>query len=173
MIVLILVAGFVSALIQLPMAFYRGILVPILRGTQCPTCGECGMARVAAISFSYRFYRCDFCGQRCKRLDYQSPWFDASGPDDDDMYKPIPVYGPARHAEAFAFGLKSIALFACFIGTGVLMTLIGKFWGIVAGLTFFLVAQLATLGLNKPKILSVHPPLWDGQIDAGESSEEP
>ena len=45
---------------------------------------------VACISFGYRFYRCDYCGQRCKRLGYDSPWVDSSGMDDDDTYKPVP-----------------------------------------------------------------------------------
>jgi hypothetical protein len=66
---LVLGLAFVTAAIGLPIAFYKGILVPFLRGVQCPICHEWGLVRVACISFRYRFCRCERRGQRCKRLD--------------------------------------------------------------------------------------------------------
>jgi hypothetical protein len=37
---MILGAGFISAIVSLPIALYKGVLVPLLRGVQCPTCHE-------------------------------------------------------------------------------------------------------------------------------------
>lgn len=86
----VLAAGFVSALIYLPLTLWRGVISPLIRGIACPTCRERSLVLVACMTFGDRFYRCAACGQRCKRADAESPWRDASRKEDADMYKPHP-----------------------------------------------------------------------------------
>jgi hypothetical protein len=169
---LILVAGFVSAVIGLPIALYKGILVPLLRGVQCPTCREWGLVRAACISFGYRFYRCEYCGQRCKRLDYDSPWVDSSGKDDDDMYKPIPLFGPIRKLEATRCALLALATLAALFVFPLLGFQIGgergSYVGSVIGVSIFLACQR-----DEKKAMRVAPVLWDRELDHGLPLAEP
>lgn len=109
-----LLAGFLAAPIVLVRVLRNGVIVPFFFGVQCPTCREWGLVRVACISFGYRFYRCDHCGQRCKRMDWESPWVDSSGMEDDDMYKVVPFFGPARKRESRICAAKALAPLAAF-----------------------------------------------------------
>jgi hypothetical protein len=165
----VFVVGSVSGMIVLPIAFYKGVLVPLVRGVQCPTCREWGLVRVALISFGYRFYRCDSCGQRCKRHDYESPWIDASGIADDDMYKPVPFFGPARKREASIAGLKVLgAISALFLlpGCGWLVGgEMGTRIGAALGWATVFIGVSSTSWTYGKKILPVQPVLWDRTID--------
>jgi hypothetical protein len=165
--VLVFGGGFLAAMIVLPVGFYRGVLEPLFRGVQCPTCREWSLKRVAVLSFGYRFYRCDSCGQRCKRTDHESPWIDASAMQDDDMYKAIPHYGADRKREASIAALKSLGGLAALFLFGALGRLVYGEKGLVVGvmigtLLLFRIAESDTKG---QKILPIRPVLWDQQVD--------
>jgi hypothetical protein len=163
--IVVLVGGFISAMITLPIAFYKGILEPLLRGVQCPCCREWSLVRVSCISFGYRFYRCDYCGQRCKRLDHESPWVDSSGMDDDDMYKPVPFFGPVRQREATFCALKALGTVAAIF----LIPLIGWLLGGESvgyfGSVIAVVIVVASTQRDEKKIIPILPILWDREID--------
>jgi len=161
----ILVGGFLSALITLPIALYKGVLVPLLRGVQCPYCGEWGLVRVACISFGYRFYRCDHCKQRCKRLEYNSPWVDSSGMEDDDMYKPIHFFGPARKREASICALKALGTISAAFLFSLLGWLIGGERGCCFGSVVGAVIVVSITQRDEKKIIPIAPVLWDREID--------
>ncbi len=162
--IVILVGGFISAMISLPIAFYKGVLSPLLRGVQCPTCREWGLVRVACISFGYRFYRCDHCGQRCKRLDYESPWIDASGKEDADMYKPVPFFGPTRKREASICAMKALGSIAAFFLLPLFGWLVSGERGCYFGSVLSVVTSVLVTQRNE-KIMPIVPVLWDWEID--------
>jgi hypothetical protein len=168
---LVLGCGFVAAAIGLPNAFYKGILVPLLRGVQCPGCHEWGLVRVACISFGYRFFRCDYCGQRCKRLDYESPWVDSSGKEDDDMYKPIPLFGPRRREQATRCVLLAIGSLAILLLFPLLGSLIGGERGGYVGsaIGVWISVLVVTHQREEKKIMHVAPVLWDREVDCAHS----
>jgi len=47
-------------------------------------------------------------------LEYESPWVDSSGMDEDDMYEPIPFFGPSRLREAWICALKALGPIVAF-----------------------------------------------------------
>jgi len=155
-------------MIQLPVAFYKGVLIPLIRGVQCPTCREWALVRVASISFGDRFYRCESCGQRCKRNDHESPWLDANASEDDDMYKPIPYFGPARKREALMRALKGLGVVVAALCCGAVGWLIGGENGASQGaFTSFLIGYLffSNSQRTEKSILPPRPLLWDREID--------
>jgi hypothetical protein len=166
---LILGAGFVTALITLPGVFYRGLLVPVLHGVQCPTCREWGLLRIACISFGYRFYRCEYCGQRCKRLSYESPWVDSSGTEDEDMYKPIPLFGPIRKREAARCVLLALATITALFLFPLLGFLIGGERGGYVGSVIGVSIVLSASHRREKKIMRIPPVLWDREVDRDHS----
>lgn len=165
--VLILGAGFLSAMIVLRVGFYRGVVEPLFRGVQCPTCREWSLKRVAILTFGYRFYKCDSCGQRCKRTDRESPWIDASAMQDDDMYKAIPHYGADRKREASIAALKMLGGLAAVILCGVPGWLVCGLTGEVVGVAIgmFLLIRIAESETKGQKILPNRSILWDQQFD--------
>ena len=167
MTVLVLGGGFITALIVLPVGFYRGVVEPLFRGVQCPTCREWSLARVAALSFGYRFYRCDSCGQRCKRIDRESPWIDASAIQDDDMYKAIPYYGANRKREASITALRTLGGLAALFLCGAIGSLVygGKGLGVAVPIGIFLLSRFAGPETKGQKLLPTRPVLWDQQVD--------
>jgi len=160
-VVIVLFAGMVG----LPIALYKGVLEPLLCGVQCPSCREWGLIRVACISFGYRFYRCHRCGQRCKRIDYGSPWIDASSKEDADMYKLVPFYGPARKREAWICAWKALGSIAAVFLFPLLGWLIGGERGSSFGGVIGMVILLSSTQRNEKKILPIVPVLWDREID--------
>jgi hypothetical protein len=164
--VLVLGGGFLAALIQLPVALYKGVLTPVVRGVQCPTCGVWGLERVACVSFGNRFYRCGFCGRRCKRTDHDSPWFDASGKEDDDMYEPIPVHGPNRRREALVNGLKGLGVWAAFFSSCAAPSLIGGVPGAIISSTLLALVIFSVCRAGEKDTLKTPSSLWDSEIDA-------
>jgi hypothetical protein len=163
----VLGAGFLTASIQMPISFYKGVLIPLIRGIQCPSCGEWALVRVACISFGPRFYKCESCGQRCKRSDREAPWLDSSGKDDDDMYKPVPFYGPARRREVWIGGLQTLGMLVGFIGGPAIGYLIWDQKGAMIGavIVSFLVIHFDSRA-DKGPILPTRPMLWDDDVDA-------
>lgn len=165
-----LIGGFLAGLVYVPFTILRG-LIHVVWGVRCPACGEWGLVQVTCISFGDRFYRCDFCGLRCKRADMESPWLDASGKEDDDMYKPIPVYGPGRRREARTKVLTAVGGLGAFAGALVVGALVegpvGKFIRPIVvplafvSLWFFLWVSRRKARADRP----IRPPLWDGEID--------
>jgi hypothetical protein len=125
--------------------------------------------RVSCISFDYRFYKCRHCEQRCKRLDYESPWVDSSCKEDDDMYKPIPFVGPIRKREAAQGALRALATIAALFLFPLLGSLIGgergSYVGSAIGMFFVL---LACQGGEK-KVMRIKPMLWDRELDGNHS----
>jgi hypothetical protein len=117
------------------------------------------------MSFGYRFYRCDYCGQRCKRLEYDSPWVDSSGVEDDDMYKPVPFFGPARKREAWICALKALGTISVFFLLPLFGWLIGGERGCSFGSVFGVVVVVATTQRDEKKIIPIVPLLWDREID--------
>ena len=79
---------FLASCIQLPLYFYKGIVIPLIRGTQCPACHGWSLHKVAEVAFGYRYFECSDCGQRCKRYDMDSPWWEASSFEDETAFKP-------------------------------------------------------------------------------------
>jgi hypothetical protein len=165
--VLILAGGFLWATIVLPVGFYRGVVEPLFRGVQCPTCREWSLTRVAVLSFGHRFYRCDSCGQRCKRIDRESPWIDASAIQDDDMYKAIPYYGANRKREASIAALRTLGGFAALFLCGAIGSLVygGKGLGVVVAIGILLLSRFAGPETKGQKLLPIRPVLWDQQVD--------
>jgi hypothetical protein len=60
-----------------------GVLVDVLVGIPCPGCSRWTLLRLAR---ARRYYCCSHCGGRYKRF-FFGPWQDASGPDDDPIYR--------------------------------------------------------------------------------------
>ena len=70
-----------------PIAVVRDIILPMVRGVECPACGDWGLQRVSVVPFGSRYYRCSACGLRCKR-DMLSTWRAVKGPADEAHYHP-------------------------------------------------------------------------------------
>ena len=74
------------------------LVIDLVSGYPCPTCGKRGLERRAVLSFGDRFYHCPACGTRCKRKVIGSfgmfIWSDASGPEYDDLYRKPPDEDP-------------------------------------------------------------------------------
>ncbi len=161
-----IVWGFVTSMIGLAISTYRWILAPMLWGVQCPACTEWSLVRVACVSFGLRFYKCDRCGQRCKRWSTETTWWDASGKEDDDMYQVIPVHSLERRRKLRMKVLRSFGATTCVVA----MAFIGWLFGGVRGLTLavflgvtfaFQIQRSASLDLVVPR----HPALWDPEVD--------
>lgn len=167
----VLVAGFVSALIQLPLLAWRAGIAPLVWGIRCPTCRDRSLARVACITFGDRFYRCRSCGQRCKRSGHDAPWRDASGKRDDDMYKPTPAFGPARRREA---SRKALEFSGWMVALFLIPTVLGFLGGMKAAM---LGAGLGFLAMSvasnrvEGKVLPTIPVLWDREVDFPPASD--
>jgi hypothetical protein len=168
-IVLFFVGSFVAAVFVLSRALYKGVLLPLFRGVQCPSCQEWKLVHVGCISFGYRFYRCDHCGQRCKRQDHDSPWVDASGERDADMYKPVPFFGPSRKREASICAWKAAGSIAVLFLFPLLGGLLGGVRGSVSGSVIGVMVLFSVNQTSEKKILRTRPVLWDQEID-GEAS---
>ena len=162
---LFFVCAVAALMIGLPIALYKGVLEPLLWGVQCPTCREWGLVRIACISFGSRFYLCDRCGQRCKRLDYGSPWIDASSKEDADMYKPVPFFGPARKREAWICAWKALGSLAAIFLFPLLGGLMGGERGSSFGSVIGVVILLSATQRNEKKIIPFLPILWDWEVD--------
>ena len=163
---LVLIAVLISATIQLPLSLWKGVIVPLVWGVRCPTCREWSLVRVASISFGDRFYRCASCGQRCKRTDHDSPWLDASGQIDDDMYKPIPYHGPHRKREATRNGLRILGVMlgwvALVLAAAAVGGLVGRvILGVGVGLFCLMMVRRGPAKGNLP----IRPMLWDTEAD--------
>jgi len=160
----IMLAGCVAALIQLPTLFYRGVVVPLLWGVQCPSCSGWSLVRIASVSFGYRFYECVDCGQRCKRSDIDSPWEDASDLGDAIMYKPkLASLRPATDWRNFALGIGLVAGLAACSWAG---WLIGGERGMVICVILGSVGySWRTTRHHPPEPIPARPVLWDRDVD--------
>jgi hypothetical protein len=167
--VLFFVGSFLAAAFVLSRALYKGVLLPLFRGLQCPSCQEWGLVYVACVSFGHRFYRCDHCGQRCKRQDHESRWVDASGESDADMYKPVPFFGPSRKREASICAWKALGSIAAMFVFPLVGGLLGGERGSMLGSVICVMILFWVDQTNEKKILRTRPVLWDQEID-GEAS---
>ena len=116
------VMGFLAACVQLPLYFYRGIVIPLVRGTQCPACRGWSLQKVAEVAFGHCYYECSDCCQRCKRYDMDSPWQEASALEDLTAFKPKlwALTGPHYDWVMIRRGLVFVAVLALTIGLCVL-----------------------------------------------------
>ena len=160
----IMLAGSVAALIQLPTFFYRGVVVPLLWGVQCPACSGWSLVRVASVSFGYRFYECADCRQRCKRPDMDAPWEDASDLDDAIMYKPkLASVRPTTDWGNFARGIGIVAGLAACSWAG---WLIGGERGMMIGVILGSVGySWLTARDHAAEPIPARPVLWDRDVD--------
>jgi hypothetical protein len=171
--VMVMVCGFLTALVVLPRSVYRGMILPLARGVQCPRCREWGLVRVAAFSFGDRYDLCEFCGQRCKRADPDSPWLDASSPRDADVYTPTHEFSPERRREV---SRRVRWVFTTLAVCGLLLAVAALTRGWIAEvaipavfLAVYLFARLSGAAETAPRdekeVVPNHPGLWDREVD--------
>jgi hypothetical protein len=169
--VAIIVFGALSGLVQLPLGFYRYVYVPLVQGVRCPRCSETALLRVAVESFGHRFYRCEWCGQRCKRSSIDSPWLDASGKADADLYKATPYFSPERKRKSrrtalLALGGMAVIGLSLAVGALLLSWFAQFFVPLVFLATWILFSILLEPQAGDKTIIPAATGVWDRDVDA-------